>query len=104
MLESGYPKTTARNPQQVTKTKSWQQLMEEVLPDVQLLRVHQEGLKATKIITSPTEPDREIKDYSTIKGYLELGYKVKGKLSDSNTVNIDKMIVMPILGKDTKVE
>ncbi len=86
MLESGYPATTAKNPQQVTRTKSWQQLMEEALPDKDLLRVHKEGLSATKIITSPTEPDREVEDYSVRKGYLELGYKVKGRLIDT-TIN-----------------
>ncbi|HEX9504118.1 MAG TPA: hypothetical protein VF974_07455 [Patescibacteria group bacterium] len=86
MLDAGYPPTTAKNPQQLTRSKGWQELMEQYLPDNKLLKVHNEGLEAVKVINSHTEPDYIIVDYQTRAKYLELGYKVKGRMNDNTTL------------------
>lgn len=78
MLEVGYSKNTAIAPQNVTESKGWKELMDQYLPDAKLLNVHKKGLEATKIVTSHTEPDREVPDFAVRAKYLELGYKVKG--------------------------
>lgn len=88
MLESGYPPTTAKNPQQVTKTKSWQQLMEKFLPDERLLSVHDELLDS--------------KQDQIRLGAVGLGYKVKGKLQPEtqNNFNVGEMSVRFVERKD----
>lgn len=83
MLEAGYSPAMAKNPQDLTGSKGWEKLMETLLPDEKLLLRHAEGLDATKIHTSHTEPDREVPDYATRAKYVELGYKVKNKFAAS---------------------
>lgn len=81
MVEAGYSKATANTPQKLTNSKGWVELMEEYLPDIDLQRVHREGLEATKTIfvekTSGTFIN--VPDYLIRQHYLELAYKIKGK-------------------------
>ncbi len=49
MREAGYPATTAKNPQQLTRSKSWEALIEDYLPEEKLLKPHREQLKATVV-------------------------------------------------------
>lgn len=70
MIASGYSKNSAINPQLVTKSKGWKELMESRLSDSLLLKVHKEGLQA-KINDKP--------DYSVRHKYLDTAYKIKGK-------------------------
>ena len=80
MRDVGYSPNSAVDPSKLTKSKGWLELLEEYLPDEKLTKVHAEGLEATKIQTSPTEPDRELPDHPTREKYLSLAYKVKRKL------------------------
>ena len=60
------------------------------------------GLESTKLITSPTEPDREVTDYNTIHKYMVTGLQLHGLLSnnDSNNgsipmnINTDKLLIL----------
>jgi len=99
MVEAGYSTETAKNPQQITRSKGWEELMEEYLPDELLQKVHREGLEATKIISAnitygdadeKTNDFIDVPDYPTRKQYLELGYKVKNKIKDKVEVSGDK--------------
>ena len=83
MREVGYSEASATKPSEVTNSIGWQQLMDTMLPDEKLLLRHAEGLDATKIHTSHTEPDREVPDYPTRAKYIEMGYRVKSKLKDN---------------------
>lgn len=49
MKEVGYPETTAKNPQQLTRSKSWEKLLETHLPDKLLAEKHKELLNSTRI-------------------------------------------------------
>lgn len=49
MLEAGYPPTTAKNPQQLTQSQGWQQLMEEYLPDAEIAEKHKQLLNQTRV-------------------------------------------------------
>lgn len=80
MRENGYKDNTADNPQRITETKSWEMLLEEYLPDDLLTKVAKEGLEATQVKTSYTEPDKTIPDYAVRQRYLETSLKMKGKL------------------------
>lgn len=87
MLEAGYSPAMAKNPQKLTESKGWQELLKDYLPDKTLIEVHQEGLLATKIVTSPTEPDSEVPDFPTRHKYLETAYKLKRYLGPEAQVN-----------------
>ncbi len=101
MLQAGYSPNTAIKPSQVKKSKGWKDLLEKYLPDNDLLKVHKEGLKATKIHGSMTEPDRIVPDYPTRHKYMESGYKVKGKLVDPKDSE-EKSITIIIKGYDKR--
>ena len=92
MIKSGYSKATAKTPQKLLGSKGFQQLVKERLPDDKLLQAHEEALEATKIYSSPTEPDREIKDHAIRLKAVELGYKLKGNLVEHKegqmTINV----------------
>jgi hypothetical protein len=84
MKQAGYSPNTAKTPTKLTNSKGWIELMDKYLPDDEMLAVHQRALHATKIHGSLTEPDREVEDIPTQLKAIELGYKVKRKLSEVN--------------------
>ncbi len=49
MREEGYPSTTAKNPQQMTSTKSWQQLLQQYIPDEDLIQAQSQLLNAFRL-------------------------------------------------------
>lgn len=98
MLEVGYSPAMAKNPQKLTESIGWRKLMDEHLKDDVLLRKHSEGLDATKLVTSPTEPDREVVDFAVRHKYLETAYKLKGRLKEESVFgsgNEIKILVIP---------
>lgn len=74
MLAAGYTEASAKNPQRVRQSKTWEELMDEKLPDDYLLEQHGELIK---------HADPNIK----YKG-IDLAYKIKGKI---------KREVMPVV-------
>lgn len=65
MLKAGYPSSTAKNPQQLTRSKMWKQLLEEYLSDEYLSKKHKELL--------------EKKDANAVAKGLDMAYKLKGR-------------------------
>ena len=49
MRESGYANKTAKNPKNLTESKTWEDLMEKYLPDKELAKVHYGLLKSMRI-------------------------------------------------------
>lgn len=47
MRQAGYSDSQAKNPHQITRTRTWQQLMDEYLPQDKLVAVLAEQLEAT---------------------------------------------------------
>lgn len=88
MLDAGYSPATAKNPDHLTESKGWQELMDQYLPDLDVLEAHKQGLKATKIFSSHTEPDKEVPDHPTRLKAVELAYRVKKKLNPSDVPNL----------------
>ncbi len=83
MRDVGYSKGYAKNPQDLIKTKSFQQILEEAgVSDEKLSKVLDEGLDAK---------NKDGADYSVRHKYLETAIKVKGHIKDSeptgNTYN-----------------
>lgn len=93
----------------IKKSKSWNDLVEKALPDTLLLKVHKEGLSATRKIQKIVGRDDdgapeyelvETEDYLTRHRYLDTAYKIKGK----ETQQINQQIFMPvqvIIGNDS---
>jgi hypothetical protein len=84
-IEAGYSPNSAKNPQDIEQTDSWKALMEQYFPDDKLAKKIDEGLEATKVVTSPTEPDKEVEDYATRHKYLDTALKLKGKYPESKS-------------------
>lgn len=87
MLLAGYSPITADTPGKVTKSKGWSKLMDEYLPDEELLAVHQKLLRS--------------EDWQANSSGLDKAYKIKNKYADSAT-NVQVNVVTPILGGKTK--
>ena len=109
MREAGYDDTTAKNPKNLTESKAWVQLMEDHIPDEDLLIPHKEALKAVKQIGAQILIDKdgktiskenegmiEVADHATRLKAVELGYRVKGKLRPEEGASIEaKILVIP---------
>lgn len=99
MREEKYSEATINNPINVTKTKSWEMLLDEYLPDDLLTKVTKEGLQATMVKTSLTEPDRELPDYAVRQRYLETALKMKNKLIERKDLTTNGKEVNQVLVK-----
>lgn len=66
MKEAGFSDAYAKNPHKIVATKTWQELMEEYLPDDALAEAHQGLLHATRIdhMVFPLGPDTDEGDPS----------------------------------------
>jgi hypothetical protein len=94
MREVGYSENTIHSPQKLTRSKGWIQLMRERLNDDALTKAHEEALHANKqigaqilidangkVINKENEGVIEVPDHAVRLKAVELGYKLKGKLS-----------------------
>lgn len=93
-MEGTYSKSVAKNPQKLTGSKGWQELMEQNFPDKDLAKVHKEGLKAgKKILVNGKSIGIEEPDYATRHKYLDTAYKLKGvyapEVVETKTVNLN---------------
>ena len=91
MLEAGYSPNTANTPQKLTESDGYRELMDAYLPDDMLLRALADDIE---------------KKVGNRKAELELGFKIKGKLSDkvehSNPDgNLKTIIINKYGGSDT---
>lgn len=102
MREVGYSPSTVNKPGVLTKSKAWEELLTEYLPDELLTRKLEEGLGAMKQLSariiikkgasaseidaelqtanSRTDDFVEVEDLQTRHKYLETALKVKGRL------------------------
>jgi len=102
MREVGYSPSTVNKPGVLTKSKAWEELLSEYLPDELLTRKLEEGLEAMKQLSariivkkgasaseidgelqtanSRTDDFVEVEDLQTRHKYLETALKVKGRL------------------------
>jgi phage terminase small subunit len=111
MRDAGYSEATAKNPNKLTSSPTWDDLMDKYLPDKKLVDVHKKMLNAfklehmvfplgmeeqdiKKLLNSVGSKPKKIKhgesaihvwywapDQTARAKSVELGYKVKGKLT-----------------------
>lgn len=97
MIEVGYSPATANSPSELTESqtfKDWNARLAEVLNDELLAAKMREGLEATKIHSSHTEPDQEIPDHTNRREYLKLALQTRGKLQDNAA---QPQVIVPII-------
>lgn len=84
MRDAGYSEATVNNPSNLTATKTWQQLMEEYLPDDMILKALSEDIQAKPGNRTPE---------------LTLANKLKGKLTEKvdHTSNGEKLTTVTII-------
>jgi hypothetical protein len=92
MIESGYSVTHAHNSHLLTRSKMWQDLLNEFLPDELLLKKHFELL--TKL------DDKGEVDVQATARALDLAYKIKNRYQQSQT-NVQINNFIPLLGGDS---
>jgi len=103
LRENGYADNTADNPDHVTKTKSWEILLNEYIPESLIAKTHKEAFEATKTISakiinskgsqeanSQTDDFIDVPDWQTRMKATELGYKLRGRLIDKNIIAGDE--------------
>lgn len=99
MIEAGYPPATAKNPQQLTRSKGWAELMEKFLPDKHLTDRHREMLDAPRIVRTFKKGDLEVEteetDPSAVKA-LEMAYKIKNKFPKQGDTTNNNVIVVNV--------
>ncbi len=84
MRKAGYPATTAKNPQQVTRSQSWQALMDEYLPQDLIARKHQELLEAEETVFIPRGKEileRKRPDHAARKAGVDMAHKLRGNFA-----------------------
>lgn len=95
MRENGYAENTANNPDHVTKSKSWEMLMDEYIPESLIAETHKEAFSATRVIsamntgkqaTGATADFIDVPDWQTRMKATELGYKIRGKLTEKTDI------------------
>ena len=77
MKEAGYTAASAKNPSNLTDSKAWAELMDIYLPDDMLLRALSDDIE---------------KKEGSRKGELELAYKLKGKMTEKQSVTVTHII------------
>ncbi len=105
MKDVGYPDTTAKNPQQITNSKGFQELLDEYLPEIKLAQVHKEGLEANRTISAisgskangGTVDFVDVPDYPTRHKYLETAYKLRKRLSPE--FDFTSAVIIPVILK-----
>ena len=94
-----YSPSMAKNPQKITSTKGWEELMEKNIPDKLLAEKHKELLttpikvksKERKYGETTLIEEIEMLDTFAISKGLDMGYKLKGKYAPekSQSVNLN---------------
>ena len=101
MIEEGYSPNTAKTPQKITESKSWQQLLEDELPESLITGTHKEAFLATKTISARTMGNADertddfvdVPDWQTRIKAVELGYKLRSRLTErTDLTNSDKSL------------
>lgn len=91
MLAAGYSPATANTPQKLTGSSTFQELLDELLPERHLTEKHREFLDSERIIRrfKKGELEEEISetDPNAVKA-LDMAYKLRGKYADKAGNNI----------------
>jgi phage terminase small subunit len=119
MREAGYSEASAKNPQKLTESSAWKELLDKAMPDKKLVSVHKKLLNAhridhmvfplgmqkadiKKLLNSVGCTPKKIQhgqqaihvwfwapDFKARTSAVELAYKIKGKISTKLEIDPD---------------
>ena len=113
MVAAGYSPKTAKAPTKLTKSKGWEELMEQYLPDKLLASKHKELLEIPKKIRTFIKGDLtseyEELDSNAISKGLDMGYKLKGKYAaekkeHSGKIQLEQITGMEIIKDESPIQ
>lgn len=84
-IDLGYSESYADSGH-LQQTVSWETQRDEVLTPALLLKVHTQGLEATKYDTVDKDVIEKVPDYSTRHRYLDSAYKLRGNYDTTSIV------------------
>ena len=108
MIQAGYAVSTSKKPQNLTKSKSWPELIEKYLPDKLLAKRHKELLnvprKIRTYIKGDLQTETEEMDTQAVGKALDLAYKIKNKFPSEKSSGDTNIAVINIIrfGEDKK--
>lgn len=83
MRQSGYSESMSKNPQKLTESEGWQELMNQHLPDSLLAKRHKALLNKQEVIIvrDGKESHTELTEqpHADVKAAIDMAYKLKGK-------------------------
>lgn len=79
MRAVGYSPATAKTPSKLTKSRSWNQLMDQYISDDLLSKVHNEQLQATRPVIIGKTIIKMFPDNDARNKAVDMGYKLKAK-------------------------
>ena len=83
MRKAGYAPSSATKPSNLTRSKGWEELVEEYLPDYLIAEKHYAlltvGKRKKRIISGEVTEEIEELDTQALKAGLDMAYKVKGR-------------------------
>ena len=103
MVRAGYSAHTAIAPTKLTNSKGWQELLDKYLPEDDLAKIHNEGLKASKKVyknnnkTGKVENVGKEADFGVRHKYLDTAYKLRGSYAPEKKrfegeINLTKLL------------
>ncbi len=104
MREAGYSEVTSKSPQKLTESKGWNELLEEMLPDSLISKVHKKLLeKKEKIVVGAGNGYSEIittgQPHSDALKAADMAYKLKGRFVERiDHTTLGKELPTPIYG------
>ena len=107
MRVAGYSPSAVKRTDKLTRTKGWEELMKQHLPDSLLAKRHMELLNKKEVIVTHIGRESKVEmteqpDVQAVSKGLDMAYKLKGKYAAEKHLNIN--IPTPILGGVTKDE
>ena len=106
MVKAGYSQTTAKRTNKVTRTKGWQELLDTLLSDEKLMRVHNQMLNKKEVIVvsdgvkEGSHYELTEQPHSDANKALDMAYKLKRKYEPEAGSN--NVIIVQVSGEAAK--
>lgn len=81
MVEAGYSPATAKNPEKLTSTKNWAQLLEQFIPKEKVAQAHADLFEAEDVVFIPRGNkiiEKRRPDNAARKSAVDMGHKLHG--------------------------
>lgn len=97
LMEAGYSENVAEQPTKVTRTATWQELMDEYLPEDKVASTHADLLRANSMIYATSggkiTDTMEVPDWTARKNAVDMALKLRGKYAPTEmAVSVERKL------------